>query len=96
MIVLAATAVPIYHRLKVFTAYEYLERRFDVKTRTLAAALFLIQRGLAAGLTIYAPSLILSVLLGWNIHVTNLVTGGLVVIYTASGGSNGEPPSSSR
>ncbi len=87
MVVLAATAVPIYLRLKVFTAYEYLERRFDVKTRTLAATLFLIQRGLAAGLTIYAPSLILSVLLGWNIYVTNLVTGALVVIYTASGGS---------
>jgi solute:Na+ symporter, SSS family len=87
MIVLAATAVPIYHRLRVFTAYEYLERRFDSKTRTLAASLFLIQRGLAAGLTIYAPSLILSVLLGWNLYVTNLVTGALVVIYTASGGS---------
>jgi Na+/proline symporter len=87
MIVLAATAVPIYHRLKVFTAYEYLERRFDVKTRTLAASLFLVQRGLAAGLTIYAPSLILSVLLGWNIYVTNLVIGTLVVVYTASGGS---------
>ena len=87
MILLAATAVPIYYRLKVFTAYEYLERRFDGRARTLAATLFLIQRGLAAGLTIYAPSLILSVLLGWNIHVTNLVTGALVVIYTASGGS---------
>lgn len=87
MVVLAATAVPIYHRLKVFTAYEYLERRFDAKTRTLAASLFLVQRGLAAGLTIYAPSLILSVLLGWNIYLTNLVTGALVVIYTASGGS---------
>ena len=74
-------------RLKVFTAYEYLERRFDARARTLAATLFLIQRGLAAGLTIYAPSLILSVLLGWNIHVTNLVTGALVVIYTTSGGS---------
>lgn len=87
MIVLAATAVPIYHRLRVYTAYEFLERRFDVKTRSLAATLFLIQRGLAAGLTIYAPSLILSVLLGWNIHVTNIVTGTLVVIYTASGGA---------
>jgi solute:Na+ symporter, SSS family len=87
MILLAATAVPIYYRLKVFTAYEYLERRFDARARTLAATLFLIQRGLAAGLTIYAPSLILSVLLGWNIHVTNLVTGALVVIYTTSGGS---------
>ena len=87
MVILAATAVPIYHRLKVFTAYEYLERRFDVKTRTLAATLFLVQRGLAAGLTIYAPSLILSVLLGWNLHITNLVMGGLVVIYTTSGGA---------
>ena len=87
MIVLAATAVPIYHRLKVYTAYEYLERRFDVKTRTLAASLFLVQRGLAAGLTIYAPALILSVLLGWNLTLTNLALGALVVIYTASGGA---------
>jgi len=87
MIVLAATAVPIYHRLNVYTAYEYLERRFDVKTRTLAATLFLVQRGLAAGLTIYAPALILSVLLGWNIYLTNLALGALVVIYTASGGA---------
>ncbi len=87
MVVLAATAVPIYHRLRVYTAYEYLERRFDTKTRTLAASLFLVQRGLAAGLTIYAPSLILSALLGWDIYLTNLVTGALVVIYTASGGS---------
>ncbi|HEY6573292.1 MAG TPA: sodium:solute symporter [Candidatus Eisenbacteria bacterium] len=87
MIVLAATAVPIYHRLKVYTAYEYLERRFDAKTRTLAASLFLVQRGLAAGLTIYAPALILSVLLGWNIYLTNLVLGTLVIIYTASGGA---------
>ncbi|HEU4725039.1 MAG TPA: sodium:solute symporter [Candidatus Eisenbacteria bacterium] len=87
MIVLAVTAVPIYHRLKVYTAYEYLERRFDAKTRTLAASLFLVQRGLAAGLTIYAPAIILSVLLGWNIHLTNLALGALVVIYTASGGA---------
>ncbi len=87
MIVLAATAVPIYHRLKVYTAYEYLERRFDTKTRTLAASLFLVQRGLAAGLTIYAPALILSVLLGWNLMLTNLALGALVVIYTASGGA---------
>jgi len=87
VIILAATAVPIYHRLKVYTAYEYLERRFDSKTRTLAASLFLVQRGLAAGLTIYAPSLILSVLLGWNIYITNLLIGTLVVVYTASGGA---------
>ena len=87
MIVLAVTAVPIYRKLRVYTAYEYLEHRFDSKTRSLAALLFLIQRGLAAGLTIYAPSLILSVLLGWNIHLTNLAMGALVVIYTASGGA---------
>ena len=87
VIILAATAVPIYHRLKVYTAYEYLERRFDAKTRTLAASLFLVQRGLAAGLTIYAPSLVLSVLLGWNIYLTNLLIGTLVIVYTASGGA---------
>ncbi|MCK4943639.1 MAG: sodium:solute symporter, partial [Candidatus Aminicenantes bacterium] len=76
-----------YHKLNVFTAYEYLEKRFDLKTRGLAAILFLIQRGLAAGLTIYAPSIIISVLLGLNIYFTNLVIGVLVIIYTASGGS---------
>jgi SSS family solute:Na+ symporter len=87
MIVLSITAIPIYHKLNVYTAYEYLESRFDLKTRGLAAFLFLIQRGFAAGLTIYAPSIILSTLLGWNIYITNLVIGGLVIIYTASGGS---------
>jgi SSS family solute:Na+ symporter len=87
MVVLSITAVPIYHRLRVFTAYEYLEGRFDLKTRTLAAGLFLLQRGLAAGITIYAPSLVLSVLLGWNIHLTILAIGGLVILYTASGGA---------
>jgi Na+/proline symporter len=86
MVVLSATAVPVFHRLKVFTAYEYLESRFDLKTRSLAALLFLVQRGLAAGLTIYAPSLILSVLLGWDLAWTNFFLGALVVIYTASGG----------
>ncbi|MDZ4806373.1 MAG: sodium:solute symporter [Candidatus Eisenbacteria bacterium] len=87
MIVLSITAVPIFHRLKVYTAYEYLEGRFDLKTRTLAAGLFLIQRGLACGLTIYAPALILSVLLGWSLFWTNIALGVLVVIYTASGGT---------
>jgi SSS family solute:Na+ symporter len=87
MVVLCVTAVGIYHRLKVYTAYEYLERRFDLKTRTLAGFLFLIQRGLACGLTIYAPSLILSTLMGWNIYWTNFVIGSLVVIYTAAGGT---------
>jgi Na+/proline symporter len=87
MVVLCITAVPIYHRLKVYTAYEYLEGRFDLKTRGLAALLFLIQRGLAAGLTIFAPALILSVIFGWNIYLTNLIIGVLVITYTASGGT---------
>jgi solute:Na+ symporter, SSS family len=87
MVILSVTAVPIYHRLKVYTAYEYLENRFDIKTRSLAALLFLTQRGLAAGLTIFAPALILSVLLGWNLHITILIIGVLVMIYTVSGGA---------
>ncbi|MDQ3072980.1 MAG: sodium:solute symporter, partial [Bacteroidota bacterium] len=87
MIILSVTAVPIYHRLKVYTAYEYLEGRFDLKTRSLAALLFLTQRGLAAGLTIYAPSIILSSIMGWNIYLTNLVIGGIVIIYTVGGGT---------
>jgi Na+/proline symporter len=87
MVILSITAVPIYHRLKVFTAYEYLETRFGVGTRTLTAILFLIQRGISTGITIYAPALIVSVILGWNIHVTNLVIGVLVIIYTVSGGT---------
>jgi len=87
MIVLCVTAIPIYQRLKVFTAYEYLESRFDGKTRTLAAALFLVQRGLAVGLTIYAPALVLSVILGLDIRWTVGLLGGLAVIYTIAGGS---------
>ena len=87
MVVLCVTAIPIYHRLKVFTAYEYLERRFDGKTRSLAAGLFLVQRGLAAGITIYAPALVLSVILGWDVRWTCVLLGALAVIYTASGGS---------
>ena len=87
MVVLAITAVPIYHRLKVYTAYEYLETRFGVGTRTLTAILFLIQRGVSTGITVYAPALIVSVILGWNIHVTNIAIGLGVIIYTASGGT---------
>ncbi len=87
MVVLSVTVVPIYHRLKVTTAYEYLEGRFDLKTRTLAAFLFLIQRGLAVGLTIYAPALVLSVLLGWNIHLNLVLVGSLVMVYTVTGGT---------
>lgn len=87
MVVLCITFVPIFHRLKVYTAYEFLEQRFDLKTRTLTAALFLVQRALSTGISIYAPSIILSSLLGWNIYWTNIVMGGLLIIYTMSGGT---------
>jgi Na+/proline symporter len=87
MVVLSVTAVPLYYRLKVYTAYEFLEGRFDLKTRALTSFLFLTQRGLAAGLTIFAPSLILSVILGWDLRVTILLIGGLVIVYTTSGGT---------
>ncbi|MBE9577316.1 sodium:solute symporter [Flavobacterium proteolyticum] len=87
MIVIAYTFIPIYHRLKVFTAYEYLEQRFNIQTRTLAAILFLIQRGLGTGITIYAPSIILSALLGWNLNMLNIIIGILVIVYTVTGGT---------
>ncbi len=87
MVVLSITAVPIYRRLKVYTAYEYLEGRFDLKTRTLAAVLFLIQRGLSTGVSIYAPSVILSVIMGWDIRIIILLIGGTVTLYTARGGA---------
>jgi Na+/proline symporter len=87
MIVVCVAMVPAFQRMRVFTAYEYLESRFDGKTRTLAAGLFLLQRGLAAGVTIYAPALVLSVLLGWDVRLVCILIGGLVVAYTAWGGS---------
>ncbi|HMI08345.1 MAG TPA: sodium:solute symporter [Flavobacterium sp.] len=87
MVVICYTFIPIYHRLKVFTAYEYLEQRFDLKTRSLAAILFLVQRGLGTGLTIYAPAIILSALLGWNLTLMNIVIGVLVIVYTFAGGT---------
>src|SRR5262245_49955086 len=87
MVVLCATLVPLYQRLRVHTAYEFLERRFDGKTRTLAAALFLVQRGLAAGITLYAPALVLSVILGWDTGLTCYVLGALVVGTIVVGGS---------
>ena len=87
MVVICLVFIPIYHKLKVFTAYEYLETRFDLKTRTLTAILFLIQRGLAAGITIFAPSIILSAVLGWNLIHLNIIIGVLVIIYTVSGGT---------
>ncbi len=87
MVIIAYTFIPIYHRLNVFTAYEFLEERFDIKTRSLTAILFLIQRGLAAGITIYAPAIILSTILGWNLNLLNFMLGTLVVLYTVSGGT---------
>lgn len=87
MIVLCITFVPIFHRLKVYTAYEYLENRFNSKTRTFISFLFLLQRALSTGISIYAPSIILSTLLNWNIYWTNLVMGGLLILYTVSGGA---------
>ena len=87
MIVICAVFIPIYHKLKVYTAYEMLEKRFDLKTRTLTAILFLIQRGLAAGITIFAPSIILSAVLGWDLRTLNIIIGILVIIYTVLGGT---------
>lgn len=87
MVVICLVFIPIYHKLNVYTAYEYLESRFDKKTRTLTAILFLIQRGLAAGITIFAPSIILSAVLGWNLILLNVIIGVLVIIYTVSGGT---------
>lgn len=87
MIIISVSFIPIYYKLKVYTAYEYLENRFDLKTRTLTAMLFIVQRGLAAGITIYAPAIILSTLLGWNLTWTVLFIGSIVIIYTVSGGT---------
>ncbi len=87
MVILCITFVPKFHKLKIFTAYEFLETRFDLRTRGLTAFLFLLQRGLSTGLSIYAPSLILSAILGWDITYTNIISGGIVMLYTISGGS---------
>ena len=87
MVIICLVFIPIYYKLNVYTAYEYLETRFDLKTRTLTAILFLIQRGLAAGITIFAPAIILSVVLGWDLLTLNIVIGFLVIIYTVSGGT---------
>jgi solute:Na+ symporter, SSS family len=87
MVIISFTMVPIYYKLKVYTAYEYLESRFDLKTRTLAAGLFLILRGLSAGITLFAPAIVLSSILGWNIILTTLMIGVFVIIYTVSGGT---------
>ncbi|TAH05886.1 MAG: sodium:solute symporter, partial [Runella slithyformis] len=87
MVVLSITFVPIFHKLKVFTAYEFLENRFDARVRIFTASLFLISRGLATGLSIYAPSIILATILGWDIYWTNILMGSVVLIYTVSGGT---------
>ncbi|WP_434035794.1 sodium:solute symporter [Formosa sp. 4Alg 33] len=87
MIIICMVFIPLYHRLKVYTAYEFLENRFDLKTRSLTAGLFLVQRGLAAGITIYAPAIILSAVLGWSLNQLNIIIGVLVIIYTVSGGT---------
>ncbi|MGV3657158.1 MAG: sodium:solute symporter [Chitinophagaceae bacterium] len=87
MVVICITFVPIFNRLKVYTAYEFLENRFDAKTRTLTSFLFLLQRGLSTGISIYAPSLILSALFGWDIFWVNVIMGGVLIIYTVAGGA---------
>lgn len=87
MIIICMFFVPLYHKLKVYTAYEFLENRFDRKTRTLGAILFLIQRGLAAGITIFAPSIILSTVLGIDLKILNFLVGFLVIVYTVTGGT---------
>jgi len=87
MVIICAVFIPIYYRLKVYTAYEFLETRFDRKTRILTAGLFMVQRGLAAGITIYAPAIILSQILGWSLNFTILFMGALVIFYTVIGGS---------
>ena len=87
MIVISVSFVPIFNKLKVFTAYEYLEQRFDLKTRTFTAAMFLLSRGFSTGISVYAPSIILSSLFGWDIFWTNIFMGGLLIIYTVSGGA---------
>ncbi len=87
MVIISITMVPIYYRLKVFTAYEFLESRFDIKTRSLAALLFLVLRGLSAGITLFAPALVLSTILGWSVTFTTVIIGTLVIIYVVSGGT---------
>jgi SSS family transporter len=87
MVVICITFVPSFNKLKVFTAYEFLEKRFDVKTRTFTSFLFLLQRGLSTGISIYAPSIILSSLFGWDIFWTNIIMGGFLIVYTVAGGA---------
>ena len=87
ILIVCVVFIPIYYRLKVYTAYEYLEQRFDVRIRLITASLFMLSRGLAAGITIYAPAIIISVMLGWSLELTILLVGILVIVYTVSGGT---------
>src|SRR5690349_16020946 len=87
MVIISVTFIPIFYKLKVYTAYEFLENRFDLKTRSLASFLFLVQRGLSTGISIYAPSIILSSIMGWNINLTIMFIGTVVILYTVSGGT---------
>lgn len=87
MVIICMVFIPLYHKLNVYTAYEFLESRFDLKTRSLTAVLFLIQRGLSAGITIFAPSIILSAVLGWDLTTLNIIIGSMVIVYTVSGGT---------
>ena len=87
VVIVCTIFIPIYHKLKVYTAYEFLESRFDLKTRSLTAVLFLIQRSLSASITIFAPAIILSTVLGWDLITTNIIIGSLVIVYTVSGGT---------
>ena len=87
MIVISVTFIPIFRKLNIYTAYQYLEDRFDRKTRLLTSLLFLLSRGLSTGISIYAPAIILSSIIGWNVYVTNVLMGGLLIIYTYTGGA---------
>ncbi|MBN8833480.1 MAG: sodium:solute symporter [Niastella sp. SCN 39-18] len=87
MIVISLFFVPVFNKLKVYTAYEFIEKRFDGKTRSFTAFLFLVSRGLSTGISIYAPSIVLSSLMGWDIYITNIIMGGMLLIYTMSGGA---------
>src|SRR3954465_7297462 len=86
MVILSATAGPTFHRAGVYTAYEYLEKRFDSKTRALASVIFLIERGVSVGVSLYAPAIVLAVIFGWPDRVTTLIMGLLVIFYTVIGG----------
>ncbi len=96
MVIISATAVPIFHRANVYTAYEYLEQRFDIRTRVLVSIIFLIQRGLALGITLYAPAVVLTAILGWPERATTLIMGAVAILYTTLGGVKTGGASSAR